>query len=140
MKTYQSFAKSIAVLLGEGKAVWLPVEGFMSLSIEEIGLDAGGHRLIAMSHTGEQNGDPMRDPEIVFVIHPSEIGVAAEPISFRNDYVGLFQEVYRYDATGKRTHVLPSLKRDLKNFTRTWFRNLREQGFFGPHVQRERLS
>ncbi|HEU5407560.1 MAG TPA: hypothetical protein VFU48_07315 [Nitrospira sp.] len=45
--------------------------------------------------------------------------------------MGLSQEVYRYDEAGRRTHVFPTLKQDLKEFAQTWFANLRVQGFFG---------
>lgn len=54
--------------------------------------------------------------------------------------MGLFQEVYRYDEARKKTHVNTRLKAELKSFARTWFRNLREQGFFGPQAVRERLA
>lgn len=140
MKIYQSFAKSLTTLLAEDKAIRLAVDGYMPLSIEDIGQDAEGRRLIAISHTGEQNGDLMRDPEIVFAIHDWTDFLAAEPISFRNDYIGLNQEVYRYDINGKRTHVVPNLKCELKEFARMWFSNVRAQGFFGPEAKRERLT
>jgi hypothetical protein len=67
-------------------------------------------------------------------------GAAAEPVSFRNDYMGTCQNVYMYDDAGKRTHVKPALKRELKDFSRTWFSNLKQQGFFSPEVKREILS
>ena len=140
MKTYQSFATALTTLLASDRAVRIIVEGYMPLSIERIGLDAEGRRQIAMAHTGEQNGDLMRDPELVFVLHEAEGFVAAEPISFRNDYVGVMQDVYRYDVHGRRTHVVPTLKRELKSFARLWLRNLRDQGFFGPAAKRERLT
>ena len=44
-------------------------------------------------------------------------------------YMGLFQEVYRYDDTGKKTHVKTRLKAEVKSFARTWFKNLKDQGF-----------
>ena len=140
MKIYQSFATSLSTLLGPDKAVRLTVEGFMPLSIEEIGADSEGRRLIAVMHTGQQNGDLMRDPELVFAIQDWKGSPVAEPISFRNDYLGILHEVYRYDGDGKRTHVVPELKRDLRHFTHAWFENLRDQGFFGPNVKRERLA
>ena len=65
---------------------------------------------------------------------------AAEPLSFQNDYMGLFQEVYRYDDTGKKTHVKTRLKAELKSFARTWFKNLKNQGFFSDIAIRERLT
>ena len=50
------------------------------------------------------------------------------------------QDVYRYDEAGKRTHVVSSLKQDLKEFARAWFVTLREQGFFASTAVREILS
>lgn len=82
----------------------------------------------------------MRDPDLVFMFTDLPDGASAEPVSFRNDYLGIVQEVYRYDEAGKRTHVVPSLKQKLKEFARTWFATLREQGFFAPTAVREILS
>jgi len=67
-------------------------------------------------------------------------GAAAEPVSFRNDYLGIVQDVYRYDEAGRRTHVMPALKQDLKEFARAWFATLRDQGFFAPTAVGEILS
>lgn len=135
-KTYQHFAKVLTDLLGSDTAIRLTVNGYMPLSLEHIGQSAEGNRLIAISHTGEQNGDLMRDPEMVFEIHAHGM---AEPLSFRNDYMGMMQEVYRYDDSGKKTHVNARLKQDLKSFARTWFKNLKNQGFLST-ANRERLT
>ena len=137
MNTYQSFATILAQLLGTDTAVRIRVDGYMPLSIEAIGTSADGNRLIAISHTGVQHGDLMRDPEMVFEVHAAT--ATAEPLSFRNDYMGIMQEVYCYDDSGKKTHVNTRLKQELKSFARMWFRNLRDQGFFGPQAVRERL-
>ena len=136
MKTYQHFASVLTDLLGSDTAIRLTVDGYMPLSVEDIGQSAKGNRLIAISHTGEQNGDLMRDPEMVFEIHAHGM---AEPLSFRNDYMGMMQEVYRYDDAGKKTHVNASLKHDLKSFASTWFTNLKDQGFLSAE-NRERLA
>ena len=140
MKTYRLFAKNLLELLGEAQALRIISDGFMPLSIEDIGLSADGQRLIAISHTAEQNGDLMRDPEMVFAIHDWQDFLAAEPLSFRNDFMGIMQEVYRYDDQGKRTHVDPRLKKELKSFATMWFRNLRAQGFFAKEATQERLA
>jgi hypothetical protein len=140
MKTYQSFAKALTTLLGSDMAVRIRVDGYMPLSIEAISASANGNRLISICHYGEQNGDLMRDPEMVFELYTHGELTAAEPLSFQNDYMGLLQEVYRYDESGKKTHVDTRLKADLKSFVRTWFRNLREQGFFSAQAERERLA
>ena len=140
MNTYQSFAKSLLTLLGTDTAVRIRVDGYMPLSIEAVGTSADGNRLIALCHYGEQNGDLMRDPEMVFEIHTHGEASAAEPLSFQNDYMGLLQEVYRYDESGKKTHVKIRLKAELKSFARTWFTNLKDQGFLSPEAKREILS
>ena len=138
MKTYQHFASVLTQLLGTDTAVRIRVEGYMPLSIEVVGTSADGNRLISLCHYGEQNGDLMRDPEIVFEVHSAT--AAAEPLSFQNDYMGLFQEVYRYDDTGKKTHVKTRLKAELKSFARTWFKNLKDQSFLSDTAIRERLT
>jgi hypothetical protein len=140
MKLYQAFAKDLNQLLSSASAVRITVSGYMPLSVEEIGLSEDGQRLVSLCHYAEQNGDLMRDPDMVFLFHNLADGPAAEPVSYRNDYLGIFQEVYRYDEAGKRSHVFPRLKRDLKEFAQSWFANLRDQGFFAPTAVREILS
>ena len=140
MKSYQEFATHLDQLLGGVHAVRITVPGYMPLSVEEIGSSGDGYRLVSLCHYGEQNGDLMRDPDIVFLFHNVPDGAAAEPVSFRNDYLGIVQEVYRYDEAGKRTHVLPTLKQDLTEFAESWFANLKDQGFFAFTAVREILS
>ena len=140
MKTYQHFATILTQLLGNDAAIRLNVPGFMPLSVEGIGQSGDGNRLISICHYGEQNGDLMCDPEMVFEIHEWPDASAAEPLSFRNDYMGLMQEVYRYDDAGKKIHVNPKLKQDLTSFATVWFQNLKEQGFLSDTARQERIN
>lgn len=140
MEIYHEFAKSLDQLLGDATAVRITVSGFMPLSVEKIGIDGEGHQLVSLCHYGEQNGDLMRDPDLVFMFQDAPHGSIAEPVSFRNDYVGLDQEVYRYDKTGRRTHLDTKLKSQLREFSQIWFANLNEQGFFGDQAVRTILS
>ncbi|MGE3978460.1 MAG: hypothetical protein AB7F94_12845 [Nitrospira sp.] len=140
MKTYLECAKLLDEFLAGARAVRITVPGYMPLSVEEIGTSGDGHRLVSLCQYGEQNGDLMRDCDLVFMVTDLPDGAAAEPVSFRNDYLGIVQDVYRYDKTGRRTHVVPSLKQELKDFARDWFATLREQGFFAPTAVREILS
>lgn len=128
---YTTFYKQLQQLIGtEGLLSWLSrsdscktieVEAYMPLTINRV-----WHNKISLAHIGKQHGDVMHDPEVVF-----EIGDGtAEPISCRHDYTGSYSEVYRYDGAGKKTHVRPAVKKDLKIFCRVWFKNLRDQGFF----------
>lgn len=140
MRHYQEFATHLDQLLGGVQAVRIMVPDFMLLPIEEGGSTEDGHRLVSFCQYGEQNGDLMRDPELVFMFTDLSDGAAAEPVSYRNDYLGIVQNVYRYDEAGKRTHVFPSLKQDLEEFARAWFATLRDQGFFAPTAVRELIS
>jgi len=140
MKLYQAFATDLNHLLNDARAVRITVPGYMPLSVEEIGFSDDGRRLVSLCQYGEQNGDLMRDPDIVFLFHNVPGDEAAEPVSYRNDYLGIVQDVYRYDKAGRRTHILPTLKQDLKEFARAWFATLREQGFFASTAVREILS
>lgn len=139
MKTYLECAKLLDELLAGARAMRLTVPGYMPLSVEDIGSSEEGYRLVSLCHYGEQNGDLMRDPDMVFLFHNCPDGMAAEPVSFRNDYLGICHEVYRCDAAGRRTHVFPTLKQELKKFATTWFATLRVQGFFGATAIRELL-
>ncbi len=140
MTIYRDFATHLGQLLDGHSAVRITVEGYMPLSVEEIGIAGEGHRLVSLCHYGEQNGDLMRDPDIVFMVQDVPHGFIAEPVSFRNDYLGLDQEVYRYDETGKRTHLDTKLNVQLREFAQIWFANLNEQGFLGDRAVRTILS
>ena len=140
MNIYRDFADYLNQLLGGHSAVRITVAGFMVLCVEEIGIDGEGNRLVSLSQYGEQNGDLMRDPDIVFMFQNPPHGPIAEPVSFRNDYLGLNQDVYRYDEHGKRTHLDTKLKLYLREFAQTWLANLKEQGFFGDKAVRTILS
>ena len=89
---------------------------------------------------GKQRGDVMRDPEMIFEIRMYAAPDMAEPLSFRNDYMGLMQEVYRNGDDGKKTQVDARLKQELNAFVKTWFQNLKDQGFLGDTAIRERLT
>ena len=140
METYLECAKLLNELLAGARAVRITVPEYMPLSVEKIGVSQDGHRLVSLCQYGEQHGDLMRDCDLVFMVFDLPNGVVAEPVSFRNDYLGIVQDVYRYDEAGRRTHVVSSLKQELKDFAQAWLATLREQGFFAPTAVREILS
>ena len=140
MNNYKYLAKILLQLLGPNTAARITSESYMPLSIEDIGHSPDEFRQIAISHYGIQNGDLMRDPEVVFALQEINNYTIAEPISFRNDYAGFYQEAYIYNGQGKRTHIKPTLKKDLISFSLTWFRNLKHQGFLNKKATREALA
>jgi hypothetical protein len=96
----------------------------MQLVIEHIGAGPRGGELVSVAHYGEENGDLMRDPEIVFE-------VAADgwhPVSIQQDYVGSYREAVSVGEDG-RVSIRPAEVRDIQAFARIWDRNLKHQGF-----------
>lgn len=140
IEIYKKFASDLLQLLGTETALRIYSGSFMPLSIEDIGKDGEGRRQISICHYGEMNGDLMRDPEMIFSFSDWSTFQAAEPISYRNDYMGLSQECYIYSDSGQRTHIRPELKAQFKAFAQTWFRNLRAQGFFSASARREPIA
>ena len=68
MKLYQAFAMDLNHFLNGARAVRITVPGYMPLSVEEIGISQDGHRLVSLCQYGEQNGDLMRDCDLVFMV------------------------------------------------------------------------
>ncbi|MFO0848318.1 MAG: hypothetical protein U0871_07150 [Gemmataceae bacterium] len=103
----------------------LRVPGYMPLSIEIVGKGPRGGPLISIMHTYEQNGDLMRDPDLVVELIPPVNWWL--PISFQQDNLGIFQEAVMLDGDRLITHS--RLVDSLKAFMTEWDRNLGEQGF-----------
>jgi hypothetical protein len=140
IEIYKKFAADLLQLLGSETAIRIRSGSFMPLSIEDLGPNGEGRRQISICHYGEQNGDLMRDPDMVFAFHDWGTFLVAEPISYRNDYMGVGQECYICDRDGKRLQVRPDLEAQFKAFAQTWFRNLRTQGFFSDKTSREAIA
>lgn len=115
-------SRSLEVFLANGDCVRLEVPGYIKLVCETL-CPTG----LSMAHWSVQNGDAMRDPEVVFYVDCK--ARTAMPVVFRNDYVGILDEFGNpWDEaptsweTGK---VLSCTK-----FCLVWFKNLRAQGFY----------
>lgn len=102
---------------------------FMPFVIEvlpELGPD--GHPVLSIAHYGKQNGDPMRDPEILAEVIIDKDGRRLWPFYYRNDYVPAERQNRWREGDGSVV-CLPSVTQDLEIFMRTWDANLRDQGF-----------
>src|SRR5260370_14506159 len=116
---------------GLTNAECIPVENepWMRLVIEvlpERGPD--GHVVVSVAHYGEQNGDAMRDPEMLFeVVEKVEREPGFWPFYFRNDYAAVEQWSRCRDEAGN-LHSLPKRTHDFDQFAKLWDRNLHEQG------------
>ena len=103
---------------------------WMPLDIEDIGIP-GPHGLVAISvaHYGHQNGDLMRDPEMLFELRRAGEDIELFPHYWRNDYLGIEQYSSFHDDTGKLVEVA-ALKLRHEEFARMWDNNLRAQGYY----------
>ena len=98
---------------------------YMDLNIDYIGKGPNGHPMIAIAHNYIQNGDVMADPDMQVEIYCDLLF----PVTYQQDSLGIFQEVYETDEKGKAVGVRPKLKTQLKSFLEKWCSNLRKQGF-----------
>ena len=100
----------------------------MPLCVEQIGSTRFGKSeplpLWSFAHYYEQNGDAMRDPDVVMMDAPGGLF----PISFRQDGLGLNQEAVTYDENdGRIIGVRVKMQADIASFCNTWSRNLAHQ-------------
>ena len=98
---------------------------FMELVIEAVD-ESGpcGSPALSVAHYGEQNGDAMRDPEMLFEV---EADGSLNPFYWRNDYIGVEQWSRFGDETGyvsRRELFIQHV-----SFARVWDRNLQSQGY-----------
>ena len=132
MTWYEQFNTRLEELLPKGRYRRIKCQGFMDLVIEKI-----GDNCYSLAHYGEQNGDLMADPEVVFAVTTWPDGRKfAEPTYIKHAYFGAESWVY-FDESQNPTYradqaryVRAKEKKDLKNFARQWFSNLKQQGFF----------
>ena len=100
--------------------------GFMDLVIENLQFsDFEGNPVYSMSHYGEQNGDLMADPDMEFAVDDRNQRII--PRTFRNDYMGIMQEVFKVAPDGIR--YSDRLLVDLDHFLWQWLQNIDDQGF-----------
>ena len=115
---------------GYRPTLYLKIENppYMALVIEAPELGPLGLPGISVAHYGEQNGDPMRDPEMCFELgKPIASKLILDPYYFRNDYIGI--EQWSRDIVRGHYVALPDLHKQHERFAAVWDRNLRLQGF-----------
>lgn len=103
---------------------------FMRLVIEVIGgpYPNGAYEL-SVAHYSEQNGDAMRDPEVTFLVVPSEQGTTWTPLTFENSYLGAWQAVAEVSREGLIKVKQSRAMNELQSFVSKWDLNLKAQGF-----------
>ena len=102
--------------------------GFMPVSVEKLFHIPTFDEHFVISHTYEQNGDLMRDPEMEFVIKDGKYF----PITFRQDNLCIMQEVLVCrDSDGTPVRYNATLQHDLVEFANMWLININAQQHLG---------
>jgi len=95
---------------------------FMPVIVERIYTHSGFEEVYSVSHYGEQNGDLMADPDMTFGLKEGNF----YPLSFRNDYMGVDQEVIS-NREEPEPQINLKLQKELAEFADMWFKNIAEQ-------------
>ena len=105
------------------KHIRIENDPFMPLVIEWVGKGPYDMDMVSVAHYYKQNGDMMRDPEIVFLVtDPDWL-----PYSYQQDALGLYQQAI-WNQDGKYL-MDRKLMNDLSEFAKMWDRNIKSQGF-----------
>ncbi len=110
-------------MMDNGYAKIQKSSSFMAVTIELVGQNELG-KLFSVAHYAEQNGDLMRDPEVVFILGADE---EFYPVTIQQDFIGKYQDVLEYDETGKIKGWYPRLQADLASFANFWLKNIKYQ-------------
>jgi hypothetical protein len=126
-----------AAPLTPGFHIRIENEPWMHLVIEDTQeRGPNGLPVISVAHYREQNGDLMRDPEMMFEIEKSSEAMTLVPFYWRNDYAGI--EQYSAFQEEGQTLLNGKLKRDHLAFADTWDANLRAQGFLEAFISQQK--
>lgn len=104
---------------------WNNDSSFMAVCVEIIGRTGLGP-LVSIAHYYQQNGDMMRDPDVVFLIGADQ---HVYPISYRQDGMGIDQEAAIVE-DGK-WKVRTKMQADICSFCNQWMKNINEQQQLG---------
>lgn len=78
---------------------------------------------LSLCHYGEQNGDLMRDPEMVFLKMENYF----YPFYWRNDYVGIENEALQIENIAQIAGINKPMYNSFLEFADLWLNNIKEQ-------------
>ncbi len=110
-------------------------KGYMPLSFELIGklqTTFGAADAYSLCHYFTQNGDLMRDPEMCFLVMPTNIVNHLPnqifPYSYQLDALGVYEESIEFEPGGAML-INPILQEQHTDFADGWLNNIQAQGF-----------
>ena len=93
---------------------------FMAVHVERIGRTSMGP-LFSVAHYYEQNGDLMKDPDMVFL----RAGDGEYyPIEFQQDSLSYYRCCVEFNEKGNISSYLPAIQADMADFANTWMLNI----------------
>lgn len=97
--------------------------GYMDLHVDYLGNECGLDKY-AIAHNYLQNGDVMKDPDMMFY----DIGTEFYAASFEQDG---FPQISQISVACEKNQLLknPKLQKQHQTFSHKWARNLNQQGF-----------
>ena len=103
-----------------------PGGAYMPLCVECIGETRFGKseplKLWSFAHYYEQEGDAMRDPDVIMMDAPGGL----YPVGFRQDSLGIDNEAVVYN-DGNISGVKVKMQADITSFCNDWAQNLKHQ-------------
>ena len=107
--------------------------GIMAVHVENIGNipSNGTGNLYSITHYYKQNGDMMRDPEMIFwcgqtINQKCEIVDTYYPVYFRQDNAGIADESVSFE-NGACIGYRRAMQADHAKFANLWMKNIKEQ-------------
>lgn len=101
---------------------------YMAVRVECIGR-VGEGTLISIAHCFMQNGDLMRDPDVVFYKQNAfneRFPAEYYPVSFEQSALGIYREAVLFGG-GAVESVIPKLQHDIVSFCDDWIKNIKIQ-------------
>jgi hypothetical protein len=96
--------------------------GIMAVNVECLGGVKGMGLLYSVAHYYEQNGDLMRDPDMVFIRLPNN---RYYPMEYRQDGLGLHQVSVEFEDS--MMQIRPKMQKDHAVFAGMWMQNIKGQ-------------
>lgn len=108
-------------------------EPYMRLVVEVVsGPYPDGSHEVSVAHYGKQNGDAMRDPEILYHVGPDPLNPGKtlwRPLFIQQDYLGQYDVCAVTKPDGTYFLKNERLARSISSFAVQWDRNIARQGF-----------
>lgn len=125
-KAYQIFKVLVDMARAdEEHATKLDRSEFMPVYIEIVYKVSGSEEHVSIAHYGQENGDLMRDPEMIFFHDRKEWKAYA--MNYRNDYGGTWEVSIKDGDDGRPSQVNQVRQRQHTEFAELWLKNIKKQ-------------